>query len=946
MAETMTKANEEILWSWLHISDIHLGHGDAKWRRDQELVLTALREDVPVAIERCGAPKPMDIICTGDVAATGAVYGKHEYDEAAAVFEDLRALCDAPNLFSVQGNHDVRRTPTSERAASRLLRCLREGSEPLDDSYEDPEEIVVHAGRFANYNEFVAGLGAPVGRDGVGAWAEVIERGGLRVEMIGINTSVLCNDDYDERHLRIGRRQLADAFAGRREADLTVVLGHHPPFWLAEEDHDLLQTYLLKGAQLYLHGHIHDPQSQDATAGSGHKLVTISAGAVHGEESEPREHAYSIAALVRLGDGDLGVRVWPRRWSEGRREFLTDSANVPAGEHSTLHRLEQTSRPAGKQPDATPVEQLAVDLVARIGRRRTAFPTDLSIRELYDQDLVIPTRFSASTASEPGAAGVAAALAEGDSVLVLGAAGSGKTMFVYEVAQALAADGALVFAVDLNQIEEVTAASPEALLSYLAGEEVQLAGRESVWLIDGVDELLADRMDPAELGERLERISGFGGLMVSCREFDFRQRLAGSVPDGLFDSVLELGEWRADHEFADFVKRLRVAGRLEDDSLAESVRRDPHLSRLVRRPLLARMLTFVAEDAPLMPSDPSHLYGTYLGKLAETARGSLRRTGCAGIDPAAVWRELAWHVFRFNLRADAVPVEMLLAELGDGDAERECVYRALASILDIGVDPTSTNAGFSHYSFYEYLVAQEVARRLVAANAQSDLDAAVDALAHDLPQEIRRHLVRVLGMSVVDPYGWPRWLAEVYRSAGGAPERRQTVCNLVAYIACRGEAPAAEVLSELAAQEDDPFLRNSLMWALAREGDYDALEEYLADLGANEELAELNRGYLLYYFGDINRGEPPFRDDGTAEWARTRSRLYERFEGAEEYEETPPARQAVDLYTFCDFAVRREERLSSEEDDLIESLLARVELTLPPATVEVLQAARAKVRPK
>jgi hypothetical protein len=46
MAGSATHLGAETLFSWIHVSDIHMGHGDAAHGWDQALVLRELRKDV------------------------------------------------------------------------------------------------------------------------------------------------------------------------------------------------------------------------------------------------------------------------------------------------------------------------------------------------------------------------------------------------------------------------------------------------------------------------------------------------------------------------------------------------------------------------------------------------------------------------------------------------------------------------------------------------------------------------------------------------------------------------------------------------------------------------------------------------------------------------------------------------------------------------------------
>src|SRR4030095_12006541 len=75
----------EVLFTWLHLSDIHFGHGPVSHRWDQKLVLKALSDDLTRLSDR-GIPKPDAILITGDIAFSGA---KLEYGEAAIWIEQI-----------------------------------------------------------------------------------------------------------------------------------------------------------------------------------------------------------------------------------------------------------------------------------------------------------------------------------------------------------------------------------------------------------------------------------------------------------------------------------------------------------------------------------------------------------------------------------------------------------------------------------------------------------------------------------------------------------------------------------------------------------------------------------------------------------------------------------------------------------------------------------------
>ncbi len=71
----------ETLFRWIHLSDIHVGHGDAEHGWDQKLVMDRLRRDVAEQVQRGQAPVD-GILVTGDIAFSGNGRSKTEYAEA------------------------------------------------------------------------------------------------------------------------------------------------------------------------------------------------------------------------------------------------------------------------------------------------------------------------------------------------------------------------------------------------------------------------------------------------------------------------------------------------------------------------------------------------------------------------------------------------------------------------------------------------------------------------------------------------------------------------------------------------------------------------------------------------------------------------------------------------------------------------------------------------
>src|SRR5213078_2573084 len=107
----MTTKGGEVLFAWLHLSDIHVGHGDVEHGWDQKLVLEALRVDVARVLESGKVPQPRAVLVTGDVAFSGATRKDDEYECASRCLDVVgeAAGLTRQDIFVIPGNHDVQR---------------------------------------------------------------------------------------------------------------------------------------------------------------------------------------------------------------------------------------------------------------------------------------------------------------------------------------------------------------------------------------------------------------------------------------------------------------------------------------------------------------------------------------------------------------------------------------------------------------------------------------------------------------------------------------------------------------------------------------------------------------------------------------------------------------------------------------------------------------------
>lgn len=330
---------EEVLLTWLHLSDLHFGHGDAEHHFDQAVVLRELSKDVRLAKSR-GVPNSELIVVTGDIAYSGGAdkntgVANQQYDDARAWIEQLRSDTNVPpdGVLVVPGNHDVIRPRARKGNLLRLLKYLRDGT-PVDEALRDTDDREL----LLRYQELFWSFAGLYNGEGLYWQTSITLTGDQRTRFVGLNTALLALDETDRGKLQLGMAQVDFLTRGAREGDITVILTHHPVAeeWLA--DRQKVQPFFAKKPTIHLHGHTHLAGTSVVTHGAGTGLIKVVAGAAHSEKREPQSHGYNFASLIRTSTAII-LRVWPRRWSPANADFRVDVDGVPDGKTHADHLL-------------------------------------------------------------------------------------------------------------------------------------------------------------------------------------------------------------------------------------------------------------------------------------------------------------------------------------------------------------------------------------------------------------------------------------------------------------------------------------------------------------------------------------------------------------------------------------------------------------------------------
>ncbi|MCP4662860.1 MAG: metallophosphoesterase, partial [bacterium] len=355
------------LLTWLHLSDLHFGHGPTEHGWNQVLVLDTLKTTVKEARSK-GEWPPIDLILvTGDVAFSGggrpgqAGQANDEYQRAADWLNQVAAGAGlGPEaVFVVPGNHDVDRSRDQDRDTRRLIKDLRAG-ESIDEALKDPGDRKKLCSRQEHYLEFARSWAEPC-RGGELYWSHRGTSRGLSYRLAGLNTALLCAGDQDHGKLAAGNEQLVRLFVDEPIAaeELVIVLSHHPLTrgWLADE-RDIWDQVRAR-AHLHLSGHLHEAHSEWSQTGSGDEIVRVVAGAAHAEAGHST-HGFKLSSVIRCPDGGLAVEVRPFLWSRNR--FIVDNNILKHGcDRATypLRSAPKTVPPVEDEPaNPTPAGEL------------------------------------------------------------------------------------------------------------------------------------------------------------------------------------------------------------------------------------------------------------------------------------------------------------------------------------------------------------------------------------------------------------------------------------------------------------------------------------------------------------------------------------------------------------------------------------------------------------
>lgn len=315
-------ANSDKALTWIHLSDIHFGHGMVQHRFDQKTVMEKLITDVERMRKTLGPPD--FIIFTGDIAYSAN--SEKEYGPAARWINRLAvaARCTLDQIMVVPGNHDVDRSIAAKNEHKDIHDNLRAGRRSLEEVFQHASLQKKLQAKFTAFNKFASAynkLDVPLGTHKA-YWTRTVALSGYKFYFVGLNTALLSYNNEDAPvNLRLSMTQIHETIELAPADACLVVAMHHPNEWLL--DGDLLMKHLQNRPNLVLSGHIHKQKASvhdDIINGSILRLVS---GAGHSEADEEGHHCYSWGSL-----GLSGLEYYPRIWWKDDLDFVSRPASA------------------------------------------------------------------------------------------------------------------------------------------------------------------------------------------------------------------------------------------------------------------------------------------------------------------------------------------------------------------------------------------------------------------------------------------------------------------------------------------------------------------------------------------------------------------------------------------------------------------------------------------
>jgi hypothetical protein len=402
---------------------------------------------------------------------------------------------------------------------------------------------------------------------------------------------------------------------------------------------------------------------------------------------------------------------------------------------------------------------------------------------------------------------------------------------------------------------------------------LDLPNKEWILVLDGLDESPLDRDYLVSL---IKIVTNGATVLVSCREYDYDRYLQTVKHD--FNLVIQLLPWEDQH-IREYLAGLRVCGKQKAFDFINNYLEKKRLPDFISLPLWLSVLTYLAERMPpgqsvdVRESDDYELLRLCADAVAEDELERQQAIGKSKDDLRILWERSAWELQKAHREGRMVRIPELERLLGV--EEETPAGKAVFALLDTLGDRVF---GFFHRVFQEYWLAEFLVDQLVSEN--TDPKQSADYFSYQR-SVVTNSFIRLRIRSRENRPMVTARLQEAVTATSGIAERALFAKNQLVYLLGRidqSEPNRAFLSAVWNSSEESPFVKHSAAFGAIMLGDSAIEDEYYELLRTSDMDDQMNRGYHLYYYRDVDarESEMPVIDTGENDADLTLRQLFRR----------------------------------------------------------------------
>jgi transcriptional regulator with XRE-family HTH domain len=485
-------------------------------------------------------------------------------------------------------------------------------------------------------------------------------------------------------------------------------------------------------------------------------------------------------------------------------------------------------------------------------------------------------------------------LIAGQRILLLGDAGQGKTTILKQVFNLLVnrflnepeSSYPIPFYIPLREFSYLTGNAIEVFWTHVHDElslpfedfASLVRNQHIVFLFDGFDEIKGELTQQA-LNERTASKIFAQPSILTCRKSFFEFHLSMSPLQEHYPQWIELQPLALTQSVSRYIaafyqRKQHITAQKSittPESIMKIIQNSQELQDLARRPLLLVMMLDIFTDPREIREEEwnvTKLYGKYTEKWLknEAAKpGSLLKWN----EKALLLQETAWLTYAAKVSTSSPyrlnqsetftqnELESVLKNIAgryqtvtEAQLLDELCFRTLLAVSE------ADNYYFLHKTFHEYYVARYIFEHMRTRGHNTDTDTIISEILQEvLPFEVVTFLKEMLNSKEIvqnEKDLIVHNLIMVYQMHQGDDFRLVTIRQHAShYLTSLGTPKAIQFLEQTYNQEPNKWVQRGIMVGLALYcNKTNILEQYITMIRNDPEVASINLGYHLVYYGD------------------------------------------------------------------------------------------------